>query len=60
MRWTRRSVLVSSNLVFRQWDKIFLDPMTTMAPSTDWFSTRSSWNLTARVNGQRATKRNEP
>jgi hypothetical protein len=25
-----RSVLISSNLVFSQWDKIFQDPMTTM------------------------------
>ena len=41
-RYERRSVLVSSNLVFSQWDKIFQDPMT------------------ARVNGPRATKRNEP
>jgi DNA replication protein DnaC len=30
-RYERRSVLVSSNLVFSQWDKIFHDPMTTMA-----------------------------
>jgi DNA replication protein DnaC len=30
-RYERRSVLVSSNLVFSQWDKIFQDPMTTMA-----------------------------
>ncbi|MFT6865062.1 MAG: DNA replication protein DnaC [Akkermansiaceae bacterium] len=27
----RRSVLLSSNLVFSQWDQIFKDPMTTMA-----------------------------
>src|ERR1700738_797021 len=30
-RYERRSVLISSNLVFSQWDKIFQDPMTTMA-----------------------------
>ncbi len=30
-RYERRSVLVSSNLVFSQWDQIFKDPMTTMA-----------------------------
>lgn len=30
-RYERRSVMVSSNLVFSKWDKIFKDPMTTMA-----------------------------
>ncbi len=30
-RYERRSVLVSSNLVFSKWDQIFKDPMTTMA-----------------------------
>ena len=30
-KYERRSVLVSSNLVFSQWDQIFKDPMTTMA-----------------------------
>jgi DNA replication protein DnaC len=30
-RYERRSLLISSNLVFSQWDKIFKDPMTTMA-----------------------------
>ena len=29
-RYERRSVLISSNLVFSQWDKIFQDPMTTI------------------------------
>lgn len=28
-RYERRSVLITSNLVFSQWDKIFQDPMTT-------------------------------
>ena len=28
-RYERRSVLISSNLVFSQWDQIFKDPMTT-------------------------------
>jgi len=31
MRYERRSVIVTSNLVFSQWDKIFKDPMTTAA-----------------------------
>lgn len=30
-RYERRSVLLTSNLVFSQWDKIFKDPMTTAA-----------------------------
>lgn len=30
-RYERRSVLLSTNLVFSQWDQIFKDPMTTMA-----------------------------
>lgn len=30
-RYERRSVMVSSNLVFSKWDQIFKDPMTTMA-----------------------------
>jgi DNA replication protein DnaC len=30
-RYERRSVLLSSNLVFSQWDQIFKDPMTTLA-----------------------------
>jgi DNA replication protein DnaC len=30
-RYERRSVIVTSNLVFSQWDKIFKDPMTTAA-----------------------------
>ena len=28
-RYERRSVLITSNLVFSEWDKIFQDPMTT-------------------------------
>jgi DNA replication protein DnaC len=30
-RYERRSVMISSNLVFSQWDRIFQDPMTAMA-----------------------------
>ena len=30
-RYERRSILLTSNLVFSQWDKIFKDPMTTAA-----------------------------
>lgn len=30
-RYERKTVVITSNLVFSQWDKIFKDPMTTMA-----------------------------
>jgi hypothetical protein len=30
-RYERRTVMLSSNLVFSKWDQIFKDPMTTMA-----------------------------
>ncbi len=30
-RYERRSVIISSNLIFSKWDQIFKDPMTTMA-----------------------------
>jgi DNA replication protein DnaC len=30
-RYERRSMLITSNLVFSQWDRIFKDPMTTAA-----------------------------
>lgn len=30
-RYERKSLMITSNLVFSQWDKIFKDPMTTMA-----------------------------
>jgi DNA replication protein DnaC len=34
-RYERRSVMITSNLVFSKWDQIFKDPMTTMA-AIDW------------------------
>jgi len=30
-RYERKSLLITSNLVFSEWDKIFKDPMTTAA-----------------------------
>ena len=30
-RYERKSVMISSNLLFSEWDKIFKDPMTTAA-----------------------------
>jgi DNA replication protein DnaC len=44
-RYEHRSVLLTSNLVFSKWEKIFKDPMTTGQPrSTGWSITASSWN----------------
>ncbi len=59
-RYERRSLLVSSNLVFSQWGQNLpgSDDDDGGHP-IDWFITRSSWNLTARVTGPRATKHNE-
>jgi IstB-like ATP binding protein. len=31
-RYERKSVMITSNLVFSKWDQIFKDPMTTMGP----------------------------
>ena len=31
MPYERRSVVITSNLVFSKWDQIFKDPLTTMA-----------------------------
>jgi len=47
----RRSLLISSNLVFSQWDQIFKDAMTTMAAIDRWCTTASSWSSTARASG---------
>jgi DNA replication protein DnaC len=33
--YERRSLLITSNLVFSKWDQIFKDPMTT-AVAVDW------------------------
>jgi len=44
-RYERRSVVITSNLVFSEWDRIFKNPMTTAA-AIDFASstTRSSWS----------------
>ena len=45
-RYERRSLGITSNLVFSQWEHIFANPMATARPSTGWSTTRSSWNST--------------
>jgi DNA replication protein len=39
-RYERRSVMVTTNLVFSEWERIFKDPMTTMAAIDRWCTTR--------------------
>jgi DNA replication protein DnaC len=34
-RYERKSVMITTNLVFSQWQRIFKDPMTTLAVSSD-------------------------
>ena len=46
-RYERKSVLISSNLVFSQWDKIFKDPMPPQ--STASCTTVLFWNTQATV-----------
>jgi hypothetical protein len=41
-RYERRSLLVTSNLVFGEWDRIFQNPMTTAAAIDRWSTTRHS------------------
>jgi hypothetical protein len=36
-RYERKSLLITSNLVFTAWIRIFKDPMTTRRPSIDSF-----------------------
>ena len=45
-RYERRSLGITSNLVFSQWEHIFANPMATAA-AIDWSTTRSSWNSTS-------------
>ena len=33
-RYERKSVVITTNLVFSEWERIFKDPMTTWQPST--------------------------
>jgi hypothetical protein len=58
-RYERRSLLLSSNLVFSQWDQIFKDPMTTMAA---WSITPSSSSSTVSASAlkKHRTRRKSP
>ena len=58
-RYERRSVMLTSNLVFSQWDRIFKDPMTTAAAIDRVVHHSIILELTGRsVRGEEAEERN--
>ncbi len=58
-RYERRSVMISSNLVFSQWDRIFKDPMTTAAAIDRVVHHATILELTGKsVRGEEAKRRN--
>ncbi len=58
-RYERRSVMISSNLVFSQWDRIFKDPMTTAAAIDRVVHHATILELTGKsVRGEEAKLRN--
>jgi len=60
-RYERRSVMITSNLVFSQWDRIFKDAMTTAAAIDRIVHHSIILELTGRsYRGDEAEKRNQP
>lgn len=60
-RYERRSVMITSNLVFSQWDRIFKDPMTTACAIDRVVHHSIILELTGpSVRGEEAKKRNGP
>lgn len=58
-RYERRSVMITSNLVFNQWDRIFKDPMTTAAAVDRLVHHATILELTGKSQrGEEALKRN--
>jgi DNA replication protein DnaC len=47
-RYERKSLMITSNLVFSEWDKIFKDPRP-QRPLTGLGITRSSWSWTTKA-----------
>jgi hypothetical protein len=45
-RYERRSVMITSNLVFSEWERIFKEPMATAAAISVWFTTPPSLSST--------------
>lgn len=59
-RYERRSVMITSNLVFSQWDRIFKDPMTTAAAIDRVVHHSTILELTGpSVRGEEAARRNK-
>jgi DNA replication protein DnaC len=60
-RYERKSVLITSNLVFSQWDRIFKDPMTTAAAIDRLVHHSTILELTAKrsVRAEEAERRNQ-
>jgi DNA replication protein DnaC len=60
-RYERRSVMITTNLVFSQWDRIFKDPMTTAAAIDRLVHHSIILELTGPTyRGEEAEKRNRP
>jgi len=58
-RYERRSVMITSNLVFSQWDRIFKDPMTTAAAIDRVVHHATILELTGKsIRGEEAKSRN--
>ena len=59
-RYERRSVMITSNLVFSQWDRIFKDPMTTAAAIDRVVHHAIILEMTGpSIRGEEATERNK-
>ena len=50
-RYERRSLGITSNLVFSEWERIFANPMATAAAIDGWCTTPSSSSLTSPATG---------
>jgi DNA replication protein DnaC len=60
-RYERRSVIITSNLVFSKWDRIFKDPMTTMAAIDRLVHHSTILELTGpSYRGEEAKEKNNP
>lgn len=60
-RYERRSVLITSNLVFSQWDRIFKDPLTTSAAIDRLVHHSTIFEMTRKISfrAEEAQKRND-
>ena len=56
-RYERRSVMITSNLVFSQWEKIFKDPMTTACAIDRLVHHASILELTGKSYREQAAKK---